>query len=121
MRDATPAALALLEQYDWPGNVRELRNLIERMTVLHGEAKALQPQHLPAEVQCIRTVGAAPAVAEIELPASLEEHVAELERRLICQALAREQGNVSKAAVLLQTTRRILKYKIDQYGLASQP
>ena len=28
-----------------------------------------------------------------------------------------EHGNLSKAAVLLQTTRRILKYKADQYGI----
>ena len=31
----TPAARALLEQYEWPGNVRELANLIERALILN--------------------------------------------------------------------------------------
>ena len=34
VRGLSPAATALLEQYQWPGNVRELRNAIERAMLL---------------------------------------------------------------------------------------
>jgi len=34
VRGLSPAAQALLEQYQWPGNIRELRNAIERAMLL---------------------------------------------------------------------------------------
>lgn len=116
MKDVTPEAMTLLEKHLWPGNVRELRNLMERTVVLHGDATALAPEHLPLEVRG----GTAPpssASTDLPLPTSMEDRVGELETELIQRALRESDGNLSQAAVLLQTTRRILKYKIDQYHI----
>lgn len=116
-----PDAMKLLTDYDWPGNVRELRNLVERIAVLHGHSRALELKHLPAELH-------APAASsnpqeqedpDSDLPLCLEEQVRQLERRLIRRAIEQANGNISRAAVLLQTTRRILKYKADSYGMTS--
>jgi two-component system nitrogen regulation response regulator NtrX len=30
MKEVTPEAMNVFQQYEWPGNIRELRNLIER-------------------------------------------------------------------------------------------
>ena len=119
MKGVAAAAMALLERYTWPGNVRELRNLIERIVVLHGEIDELQPEHLPPEIRCAHPAASTGALgaAPVSLPVSMEDEVRNLETRLIRTALSESMGNLSQAAVLLQTTRRILKYKTDQYGI----
>jgi transcriptional regulator with GAF, ATPase, and Fis domain len=47
----------------------------------------------------------------------LDEAVTRLERYLITRALERGNYIQSRAAELLGTTRRILKYKMDQLGV----
>ncbi len=39
-------AMELLHQHPWPGNVRELRNLIERASILAGDASVITPEHI---------------------------------------------------------------------------
>jgi len=39
-------AVALLMQHSWPGNVRELRNVIERASILVGQAREIRPEHI---------------------------------------------------------------------------
>lgn len=34
MKDVSPDAMTVLQQYEWPGNIRELRNLIERLMIM---------------------------------------------------------------------------------------
>ncbi len=123
MNRVSDEAMQLLNRHSWPGNVRELGNLIERILVLYGDDPVLTPVHLPPEVR--RLPGAAPGsaaavaadAADLALPVSLEEQVAALEKRLIQRALEASGGNLSRAAVLLQATRRIVAYKAVQYGL----
>jgi sigma-54 specific flagellar transcriptional regulator A len=50
---------------------------------------------------------------------SLKQHLVEVERSLIEQALARTQGNVSQTAKLLQLQRTTLIEKINKYELRS--
>ena len=49
----------------------------------------------------------------------LKEHLVEIERNLIKQALTRAEGNVSKAARLLNLQRTTLIEKINKYGLSN--
>jgi Nif-specific regulatory protein len=46
--------------------------------------------------------------------------VEKLERELITEALRQTRGNQSKAAKILDTSLRILGYKIKQYGIESR-
>jgi transcriptional regulator with GAF, ATPase, and Fis domain len=48
---------------------------------------------------------------------SLENEVARVEKQLIEQALLETGGVKSKAAKLLGTTRRIINYKMQKYGI----
>jgi two-component system nitrogen regulation response regulator NtrX len=34
IKEVSPEAMAVLQQYEWPGNIRELRNLIERLMIM---------------------------------------------------------------------------------------
>jgi len=114
-------AMELLEAYRWPGNVRELRNLIERICVLHGDQAQILPDHLPPEFRAERADDSVTSGADAEttLSLNLEDVVHDTEKRLISQALEEAGGNLSRAAVLLQTTRRKLQYKAQQHGLLS--
>jgi len=50
----------------------------------------------------------------------LKEHLAEIERTLIVQALARSEGNISQTARLLRLQRTTLIEKINKYGLRTE-
>ncbi|RIL06560.1 MAG: DNA-binding response regulator [Proteobacteria bacterium] len=116
-RRFTPDALAGLERYAWPGNVRELENAIERAVTL-GNGDAIELEDLPEEVQL---ASRADSLTD-ELRAGridLESAVGRFEAGLIREALARTGGNQTRAADQLGITRRLLKLKMDRYGLAA--
>jgi DNA-binding NtrC family response regulator len=111
--DFTPAALALMEWYKWPGNVRELRNAVERMLLLHGQERRFTPHHLPPEV---RGLNEDPPTSQ-EGDCSLATMVGSYERTLIEKALRDAGGVQTRAAKGLGTTRRILRYKMQQLNI----
>jgi len=107
-RISTPA-IDMLMQYHWPGNVRELENCIER-AVLVCEDQVIHSYHLPPTLQ---TAESSNTVTRL----SLEKAVASYEKELIQDALKSTNGNKAKAARLLDTTERILSYKIGKYHI----
>ncbi len=117
VRRVSQGALDLLMNYNWPGNVRELENVIER-ALLVCDGDTILASHLPPTLQ-VRFSGRAPAgegeVCPIRL--SLAAQVETLERELITEALIACKGNQSKAAHYLDTSLRILGYKIKRYGI----
>ncbi len=115
----TPDALAHLASHEWPGNVRELENLVERVLVHHPHIEAIDTEHMEG-LDSLRSTAAAAGLAEFEgLP--IEEATARLERHLIMRALQRADYVQSRAADMLGTTRRILRYKMDQLGVDTSP
>ena len=97
--------------YPWPGNVREMENTIERILVCNRNREIVPHEALRGILT--PTVEEGMGFAEFEgLP--LEDAVNRVERRLILRALERSNHVQSRAAELLGTTRRILKYKMDQ-------
>ena len=90
--------------------------------MLNGKEKCLLPKPLPVEIRGAErgSVTEPVSAGNPEFPVSLQEKVAEMETALISAALQESGGNLSQTAVLLQTTRRILKYKMDQYGLSAE-
>ncbi|HET9949916.1 MAG TPA: helix-turn-helix domain-containing protein, partial [Longimicrobiales bacterium] len=107
-RVSTPA-IDMLMSYHWPGNVRELENCIER-AVLVSTGGVIHGHDLTATLQTAQGSGTLPA-------ASLEHQVSEYEKDLILDALKTARGNQTEAARILQTTPRIIGYKIKKYGL----
>lgn len=106
----------IFQDYGWPGNVRELKNVIERILVLHGDVKVIQPGHL-AESFKKREPDSPSLPSLVPGNASLENAVNKYEAVLIKQALEQAGGVVSQAAKILKTTRRILSYRIKKLNL----
>jgi DNA-binding NtrC family response regulator len=110
-----PTALAALERYAWPGNVRELENAIERAVTL-ADGESIDLTDLPEEIQ---HAGQVEGLRE-EVRAGridLETAMARFEGGLIREALLESGGNQTRAAERLGTTRRLLKLKMDRYGI----
>ena len=107
-RISTPA-IDMLASYHWPGNVRELENVIER-AVLVCESQVIHGHHLPPTLQTAERSGTVTRL-------SLEGAVGAYESDLIQDALKTTRGNRKRAAQLLDTTERILGYKVRKYGI----
>ena len=104
------AAIARLCAWPWPGNVRELRHVIERVVIL-SEHPVLQ---LEGVLPVAPVNGAMPGVATDDLPLNLDE----LEKLAIQRALARFEGNLSRAAQALGLGRSTLYRKMARHGLS---
>jgi DNA-binding NtrC family response regulator len=116
--DLTPDAMDALLAYDWPGNVRELRTAIEHGVVM-ATADKIALRHLPRAVrQAARAKlpGGVSAQAFEQSTSPLDLH--ETERKLIAQALAATNGNVTAAAKKLGISRRTLHRKINEMNAA---
>jgi len=121
MRAFTTEALDAMLAYDWPGNVRELEHAIERALVL-SDAEQLGVDDLPGKVTSRVGPGESPLALPTPLSGdsqatTLNDAVERLERHMIANALTEANHNQTKAAEILGTTRRILKYKMDKLGI----
>ncbi|MBP7416879.1 MAG: sigma 54-interacting transcriptional regulator [Pyrinomonadaceae bacterium] len=108
LRISTPA-IDMLTAYHFPGNVRELENAIER-AVLVCDSNVIHGHHLPPTLQTAEVSGT-------EMRVTLESAVAAFERDMIQDTLKSTRGNIAKAAMMLDSTERILGYKIKKYGV----
>jgi len=107
-RISTPA-IDMLASYHWPGNVRELENTIER-AVLICDGEVIHGHHLPPSLQTAEASGTVTRV-------SLKDAIVAYEKDLIQDALKTTRGNRAKAARLLDTTERIINYKVRTYDI----
>lgn len=107
-RISTPA-IDMLTAYHYPGNVRELENAVER-AVLVCDSNVIHGHHLPPTLQTAEVSGT-------ETRVTLANAVEAFERDMIIDTLKSTRGNVAKAAIMLDSTERILGYKIVKYGI----
>ncbi len=108
-RISTPA-IDMLMRYHWPGNVRELENCIER-AVLVCQDNVIHSYHLPPTLQTAES-------SNTMSRQSLANAILTYEKELIQEALKSASGNKARAARLLDTTERILGYKIEKYQIS---
>ena len=102
-------AMQSCQRFPWPGNVRQLRNVTERL-VLTCHAATIAVEDLPDYVQEHERNAASFAIR----PGMT---LAEVEKLLIRQTLAKVTSNREEAARLLGISRRTLQYKLKEYGL----
>ena len=112
IKTLSPEVVDFFVSYPWPGNIRELENLIERLTILTPH-ETVMLRDLPVGM---RSTDQTATLKEDVLNGSrpLSDAVDEFERELIVKALQRTGFNQTKAASLLGTSRRILKYRIEK-------
>jgi Nif-specific regulatory protein len=89
--------------------VRELENVIERAVVVC-DSSVIHGHHLPPSLQTAEGSGT-------ETRLSLASAVEAYERDIIQDALKSARGSRKKAAKLLDTTERIIGYKVKKYQI----
>ncbi len=118
-----PSALSAMENYSFPGNVRELENMLERaMTLFDGkEISAHDLQLNSPENISERSIeqGVEPAAVEKNIPpaASLDEHMADIEKTILQKTLEETRWNRTAAAKKLGISFRQLRYKLKKLGI----
>lgn len=110
----TDAAMESLLAYQWPGNIDELAQVVHEAHHEAGEVR-IAPLDLPPRLRLA-------ADAEIQGPADdasidLDSYLAEVELRLVRNALRAAEGNKSQAAKQLGMTRQRLYRRLVQLGL----
>ena len=108
-----PDALAKLENYRFPGNVRELENMLERAYTLCEDDEIKAGDLRLADSPGLSENGEA-SLAQID---NLEDHLEEIERKLIMQALEETRWNRTAAAQRLGLTFRSMRYRLKKLGL----
>ena len=125
--DIKPEGLSLLDAYSWPGNIRELEGVISR-AVLLAEGADISPHHLPKDLQTPQApplslmdataadFSAPNAPGGRVLPFPIGTTLQEIEKSAILETLARENGNRSKTAAVLEISRPTLHTKLRTYS-----
>jgi DNA-binding NtrC family response regulator len=104
LKGFTPEAMRTLLEHPWPGNVRELEHTVERAVLLaQGEEVTV------ADLGLREARGEMTALEELTLE--------DAEAFLIRKALARHDGNVSRAAEALGLSRSALYRRLERYNL----
>lgn len=108
-----PDSLAKLQSYRFPGNVRELENMLERAYTLC-EGEEIKPSDLRLSDAPGMAENGEASLAQID---NLEDHLEEVERKLIMQALEETRWNRTAAAQRLGLSFRSMRYRLKKLGL----
>ena len=107
----SPGAIRLLMTYSWPGNVRELENCMER-AVLTLIGNCIHSYDLPPSLQ------AAAETPHGHIPrGTLDEMLADCERKFLTDAINRNRGNLSAAGRELGLSPRMMNYRMNRLGI----
>jgi DNA-binding NtrC family response regulator len=123
-RGLSQGTLKRLLEYSWPGNVRELRNTIDRAVIM-ADGDEIAPRDLPDEITAGMPLSATSNGAgegendglRVPFTADFREDRREFERRYITRCLEHTNGNVTRAAEILDMHRQSLQHKLRQLGL----
>jgi len=108
----SPEVEVILASYGWPGNVRQLQNVIRNIVVLNSHSEVLK-EHLPPPIDI--------ALSDLELVSRTQDNIrpvevvtnqvssdikplADVEKETIERAIDLCEGNVPKAAALLEVS-----------------
>jgi two-component system nitrogen regulation response regulator NtrX len=131
MKEITPEAMNVFQQYEWPGNIRELRNLIERLmimvpgNVIDTAQANMSLQVKSSGVAAPAVAGAAPAPVANPLFTqpydSLRDARNAFEKEYIARKLREHHWNISRTAEDLKIERSHLHRKIKLLDVEMRP
>lgn len=125
MKEVSPEAMAVFQQYEWPGNIRELRNLIERLMIMV-PGFVIEASHVTLSLQG-RTAGVVSAVNHAANPFltksydSLRDARNAFEKEYISRKLREHHWNISRTAEDLKIERSHLHRKIKLLDVEMRP
>src|SRR6056297_1146568 len=112
IKEVSNEVMDIFMNYDWPGNVRELEHVVEGISSIY-DIDIIREEHLPYHF-----------TEKNHIPSSYNGKIEPLnkaherkEKELILTALNKTDGNVSKAAELLEIPRQTLQYRIKKMDI----
>ncbi|MFZ2448852.1 MAG: sigma-54 dependent transcriptional regulator [Syntrophobacteraceae bacterium] len=115
-------AMDILCNYDFPGNVRELEHILERGVAMES-SRIILPDSLTLSMYK-RKLQDRPSLSQfVDIPPhgfDLDRELAEMEKKMLQQALQQSNGAKLKASQLLGITFRSFRYRLLKYGLATE-
>ena len=126
MKDISPDAMVVFQQYDWPGNIRELGNLVERLMIMV-PGNIIEATHASLALQVRPT--AAPSQSSSPAPSpivvqsydSLRDARNAFEKEYIGRKLREHHWNISRTAEDLKIERSHLHRKIKLLDVEMRP
>jgi two-component system, NtrC family, nitrogen regulation response regulator NtrX len=125
MKEVSPEAMAVFQQYEWPGNIRELRNLVERLMIMV-PGYVIDASQAALSLQG-RTAGVVPASNHAANPMlgksydSLRDARNAFEKEYISRKLREHHWNISRTAEDLKIERSHLHRKIKLLDVEMRP
>jgi len=107
------SAINMMMAYHWPGNVRELENCLER-AVLTASDEVVHGYNLPPSLQ---TSDETQTSIFPKDGADIKTMVESYEKEIIIDGLKKHRGNAAATARYLNTTQRIINYRIQKLGI----
>jgi two-component system nitrogen regulation response regulator NtrX len=131
VKEITPEAMNIFQQYEWPGNIRELRNLIERLMIMvpggvidTAQANmSLQVKPVGSPAPAGSGTSTTPAVSPIFTQPydSLRDARNAFEKEYIARKLREHHWNISRTAEDLKIERSHLHRKIKLLDVEMRP
>ena len=109
-RYLSATAVEALKSHHWPGNVRELRNIIERAVIICS-GEAIERLHLAPYPLDQRQRARDEDTVSLPVGTPIEE----VERQMIFRTLQKTGNDKTRAAELLQISRKTLHNKLRNY------
>ena len=130
MKEVTPEAMNVFQQYEWPGNIRELRNLIERLMIMvpgnmidAAQATTSLQVKTPGAVLAAPNAAIQPVVSPLFTQPydSLRDARNAFEKEYIARKLREHHWNISRTAEDLRIERSHLHRKIKLLDVEMRP
>jgi two-component system nitrogen regulation response regulator NtrX len=131
MKEITPEAMNIFQQYEWPGNIRELGNLVERLMIMvpgpvidTGQANMSLQVRQPGPTTQAGTghIAASAATPLFTQPFdSLRDARNAFEKEYIARKLREHHWNISRTAEDLKIERSHLHRKIKLLDVEMRP
>jgi two-component system, NtrC family, nitrogen regulation response regulator NtrX len=130
IKEVTPEAMMVFQQYEWPGNIRELRNLIERLMIMV-PGNVIDGVQATTSLQ-VKPPGAVSAASSMPGPPSanplftqpfdsLRDARNAFEKEYISRKLREHHWNISRTAEDLKIERSHLHRKIKLLDVEMRP